>query len=202
MKKVVLLTIAMLTLAAVAQAEAPKGGLGFRSLSLGATGQLVNSNVTFTATPAIGIRHWVSEDVGFDLALGFTSVSAKGGTPTVEGDEGSGIAFDLGVPIALKKWDRVTFMVRPGFTYGTATAKDKLSPLPPNEFETKVASFAGEFEVEWMVAERLGISAAHGIAYRSIKFEDNDAPPSKTEVTGFETTGANFTSLGFHVYLW
>lgn len=202
MKRLTILAAAMLTLATAAHAQGTMGGLGFRSLSVGVASQLNNTNIDFSATPAIGIRQWLSEKVAVDLAVGFTSLSAEGGTPTVDLDEGTGFALDAGIPFALKKWDRVTFMVRPGFTYGSAEVKDKLDLTPPNEFTTTALSVSGELEVEWMLADRLSISAAHGIAYRSIKLEDNDTPADETKVTGFETTGDNFTSLGFHVYLW
>ena len=201
MKKLVLTAVAMLTLTAAALAQGTMGGPGFRS-SAAAGNVLVNSGISFEVSPTLGIRHWISESVGFDLGLGFASLSAEGGTPSVEADEGSGFAFDVGVPFAAKKWDKVTFILRPGVTYGTAEAKDKLATVPPTEFTSKFMAVSGEMEVEWMVADRLSISAATGIVYRSIKLEDNDVPASEAEVTGFETTGSNFTTLGFHVYLW
>ena len=53
-----------------------------------------------------------------------------------------------------------------------------------------------------MIAERLSISAAHGVAWSSFKLEDNDSPANELTITGFSTVGDNFTTLGFHVYLW
>jgi hypothetical protein len=49
-----------------------------------------------------------------------------------------------------------------------------------------------------MVADNVSISAAHGIAYNSMK--DDGTPEIK--FTSIGTTGSNFTQLGFTVYLW
>lgn len=176
-----------------AQTE-PMGGLGFRSTGL-STGVL-----GVTASPTIGIRQWFSPQFGGDVAVGFVSFSQEfNGTET---DQATGFAFDLGLPISLKSWDRVNFILRPGFAYGTSTVEDKTAPVPPNEIKATVWAVSGEFEVEWMLAEKVSISAAHGIAYNSVKLEDNDSPAATLETKGFGTIGSNFTQLGFHVYLW
>ncbi len=194
MKKLIATAFALLTLATAAFAQDPMGGLGFRS------GGALDTGLGFSASPTVGIRQWFTSQVGVDAAIGFTTFSAElNGTKT---DEGNGFAFDIGVPISLKSWEKVNFIFRPGFVYATATAKDKTSPTPPNELKATVYAFSGEFEVEWMIAEKLGISAAHGIAYSSGKLEDNDSPVNEGKVNGFSTIGGNFTEVGFHVYLW
>ena len=203
MKKLITLAAAMLLVAAgSAQAAGDTmGGLGFRSLD-GPTNTLTNSFVQFSTSPAIGVRHWFSEQAGVDLAIGFTSLSVEGGNPSTKADEGSGFVFDAGIPWSVRKWEKVNFIFRPGFTYGTAEAKDKLATTTPNKETSTFLSVSGELEVEWMVAEKVSISAAHGIAYRSLELKDNGTPEGKTKVSGYDTTGNNFTTLGFHVYLW
>jgi hypothetical protein len=191
----------LIVTAGSAQADGPMGGIGFRSLD-GPSISLANSFVSFTTSPAIGIRHWFSEQAGVDLAVGFSSLSAEGGTPSTKADEGTGFVFDAGIPWTVRKLDKVNFIFRPGVTFGTATAKDKLATLPPNKLTSTLLSVSGELEVEWMVTDKVSISAAHGIAYRSIELKDNATPENKVKVTGFDTTGSNFTQLGFHVYLW
>jgi hypothetical protein len=194
LKKLITTAFALLTLAGAAFAQDPMGGLGFRS------GGALDTGLGFAASPTVGIRQWFTSQVGVDAAIGFTTFSTEiNGTKT---DEGSGFAFDLGVPISLKSWEKVNFIFRPGFVYATATAKDKTIPTPPNELKATVYAFSGEFEVEWMIAEKLGISAAHGIAYSNGKLEDNDSPVNEAKVNGFSTIGGNFTEVGFHVYLW
>jgi hypothetical protein len=192
MKKIVLIAMVATLLAASARADGKMGGLGFRSLNP-------------SSSPTIGVRQWVSERIGLDGAIGFfTQRVGSGGTDTTANGllDGSGFSFDLGVPISAKKWDRVNVIVRPGFGYGTATANDKTFPTPPNKYTFTEMSFRAELEVEWMVVDRLSISASHGIAYQSTRQRDNASPAREIKESGFETTGNNFTTLGFHVYLW
>jgi len=177
------------------------GGIGFRTLD-GPSNSLTNVPVSFSVSPALGIRHWFSEKAGVDLAVGFTTLSLESGPPTTKTDEGTGFVFDAGIPWAVKKWEKVSFIFRPGVTYGTAEAKDKLSAAAPNKFTTSLLSVSGELEVEWMVTDKVSISAAHGVAYGDIEIKANTSPESKTKLTGWDTTGNNFTTLGFHVYLW
>jgi hypothetical protein len=177
------------------------GGIGFRSLD-GPSNSLTAAPVSFSVSPALGIRHWFSEKAGVDLAVGFTTLSLELSPPTTKTDEGTGFVFDAGIPWALKKWEKVSFIFRPGVTYGTAEAKDKTAPTAPNKFTSTLLSVSGELEVEWMVTDRVSVSAAHGIAYRDVELKDNSSPENKAKITGWDTTGNNFTQLGFHVYLW
>ena len=173
-----------------AQMTEPMGGIGFRSSALsGALG--------LSLTPTLGIRQWFTGLIGGDVGVGFLSLKDEiNGTTT---EETTGFAFDVGLPISLKTWDRVNFILRPGFAYATATLEDLTLPI---EFKATVYSVSGELEAEWMLAERLSVSAATGIAYNSLKIEDNDVPANTFESKGFNTIGTNFTQLGFHVYLW
>lgn len=193
--------ITMLLSATSAFAATTMGGLGFRTLN-GPSNLLDNANVSFSVSPAVGVRQWLTEKVGFDAAIGFSSLESEQNNPSLKLDKGTGFVFDIGMPVVLKKMDKVNFIVRPGLTYGTATATDKTLASAPNEFETKLMSFSGEFEVEFMLTDNLSISAAHGISYSSVKVSDNSSPSNEIELKGFETTGNNFTQLGFHVYLW
>jgi hypothetical protein len=201
-RKLILVALATALSASVASA-AMMTGLGFRSLSNGPATPLANSPFAISATPAIGIRSWLNERYGIDISAGFATIKTEVGDPSVDLDSGTGYVFDIGVPISAKKWDKVNVLFRPGFTWGQATAKDKTTPTAPNELKTKVMSLTGEIEVEYMLVDKLSISAAHGVAWRELKLEDNASPAGQLgKATGFETTGENFTTLGFHVYLW
>jgi hypothetical protein len=197
MKKIVTFAclLTLIATAAFAQGSTSMGGFGFRqgaSLNTGPVG--------ISASPTVGIRQWFTSQMGADLAVGFVSTTLDvNGTKT---DEGTGFAFDLGLPISMKSWDKVNVIFRPGFAYESATAKDKTSPTPPNELKATVYAVTGELEVEYMMADKLSISAAHGIAYSSTKIEDNGSPVNEAKLNGFGTIGNNFTTLGFHVYLW
>jgi hypothetical protein len=184
-----------MTFAGVASAAAPMGGLGFRvreGLDLGPVG--------FAASPTVGVRHWFSEQMAVDGAIGVTSFTIESNGTKV--NESTGFSFDAGVPISLKSWDKVNFILRPGIIYATGTAKNPSVTTPPNELKASAFMFTAEFEVEWMVADNLAVSAAHGFGYSSLKIEDNDSPVNEAKISGFDTTGGSFTELGFHIYLW
>ena len=179
MKKTLISAAALMLVmgAASVHAEGMKGGLGFH-----------NSDAP------IGIRHWVSEKMAVDLGIGFSSADAGSETLT-------DFTIDAGLPISMKKWDKVNFMLRPGIQYKTQDFffDADSDPLTADTKE-KINTFgvSGEFEVEVMLAENFSVSAAHGLAYTSTKLDVSGAK----SVSGFGTTGNNFTTIGFHVYLW
>ena len=160
--------------AASAHAEGVKGGLGFHN----------------TEAP-IGIRHWVSEKMAVDLGIGFSSADAGSETLT-------GFTIDAGLPISMKKWDKVNFILRPGIIYNTEDVFYDDGINPPSKEKFNTFGVSGEFEVEVELAENFTVSAAHGIGFSSSKLDISGAE----SVTGFSTTGNNFTTIGFHVYLW
>lgn len=160
--------------AASAHAEGMKGGLGFH-----------NSDAP------VGFRHWVSEKMAVDLGIGFSSADA--------GDESlTGFTIDAGLPISLKKWDKVNFMLRPGIQYNTEDVFYDNGVDPISKEKVNTFGVSGEFEVEVELAENFTVSAAHGLGFSSQKLDVSGAE----SVTGFSTTGNNFTTIGFHVYLW
>ena len=194
-KKLAFACLLMMVAVGAHAQDGPMGGFGFRS------GAALNTGpVGFSTSPTVGIRHWFTSQMGGDIAVGFATASVEGNGTKLEED--TGFAFDLGLPISMKSWDKVNVIFRPGFVFVSATAKDKTSPTPPNELKATAYAVSGELEVEWMLAEKLSISAAHGIAYSNVKVEDNDSPVNELKVNGFNTIGSNFTQLGFHVYLW
>lgn len=161
-----------------------KVGLGFRS-----------------SEAPIGIRWWFSKQVALDAGIGFTSEKLNftdtNGDPADESF--STFSFDVGMPLALKSWEKVHFLLRPGVTY-TSTDDINLFFDTDGQFKEKRNTFAvtGEFELEVFLAKNASLSASHGIGFASTKL---DVPGEKSD-TIFGTFGSNFTTLGFHVYLW
>ena len=209
MKKLMTLAAALLLMAAPsAQAADTMGGLGFRTFAgpVGAitvpTSLTTTTDIPFGTSPTIGVRQWFTEKVGVDLAIGFSSLSLKQDPGGVKFGDGTGVVVDVGIPIVAKKMDKVNFIFRPGFTYGQAKAKNKFLLAPNDEFTVTLASVSGELEVEYMLTDQLSISAAHGIAYRTVNSKDNASPAITSKIAAFESTGSNFTQIGFHVYLW
>ena len=198
MKKIVILAAAvtMLTGAFSAQAaEGMKGGLGFH-VGDSPTSNVLGFILPFSPkpSPTVGGRQWFNEQVGVDFGVGYNSFKAEQGP---QSETWTGFSFDVGLPIVLKKFDKVNFIFRPGFQWGSIEDKDEtVSPTATVKYTS--TSVSGTFEAEWMVADNLSVSASHGIAWASLK--DDGTPELK--FTSIGTTGNNFTQLGFNIYLW
>jgi len=195
-KKLIFAAVAAsLLAAAVAQAAderpttmLPTGGFGFRSTftPLGAALAVPQ------AAPTIGIRHWFNEYVGADIGAGYYTREIK---PLPE--KFTGYTIDVGLPISIKRVsEKVNFMFRPGFVWSSLEDRDETPP--PLKIVWTTIGVTGELEVEWMVADKLSISASQGFGY----FQMHDDGNPKTTQTYTGNLGSNFTQLGFHVYLW
>ena len=178
LKKTILavLTLALMLAAGSALASEMKGSLGFHS----------------TAAP-IGIRYWMSPQVGLDVGLGVSSFKTESGSP-VTTDKSSGWNVDIGVPWSVKKWEKVNFLLRPGFMYGSSKSTP---PSGPSVTWTSMG-LSAEFEAEVMVVDNFSVSASHGLAWATQK---DDRTP-ETKYTNIYSFGDNWTRVGFHVYLW
>ena len=190
MRKTAVIAALLLLAAPSAHAEGTMGGLGFRTTASPFAYLKLSQNET---QPTVGGRHWFTEQVAVDVGIGYNQDKYEPATETW-----TGFSFDLGLPILLKKVsDRVLFLLRPGVQWGSLEDKNEyLAPTVTTKYT--MIGVSGELEVEWMVADRLSVSAAHGLAWH--RLEDDGSP--KTTATSFGTSGSNFTSLGFHVYLW
>jgi len=173
MKRLIcMVAIGLLATVGAALAQGPShysGGLGFHN-----------------SEAPIGVRWWLNgQKLALDAGVGFGSNDT--GTQTL-----SHWALDLGVPIALKTWDRVHFMVRPGILY---LSEDVPTSATTSETGTSLG-ILGELEAEFFVADNLSISASHGI-----EIVNNNPPGPGGSTTDWSTIGNNFTEVGFHVYL-
>lgn len=138
----------------------------------------------------LGIRWWVSDKLAIDAAIGIGSDE----NPAVD-ENLSHWAIDLGLPILLKRFDRLNFMVRPGLMFQSQEVV--VDPGPPVDTDNdNTMSIGAELEAEVFLTDHFTVSAAHGFA-----FVNND-PAVGSSTTDWGTTGANFTNIGFHVYLW
>jgi hypothetical protein len=165
---------------------ANKGGLGFR-----------------TSDAPIGMRWWFTDMIGLDAGVGFTSEKVNYlDQNSVPADESfNTFSVDVGVPIALKSWDKSKFVFRPGVLWTQLDDIDtflaEAAFTTPTKEKITDYSVTGELELEWFVAENASISASHGFGFRSVKRESDDKAN-----TIFGTFASNLTTLGFHVYLW
>jgi hypothetical protein len=136
----------------------------------------------------VGLRWWFSgQKIGLDVGLGF-------GSEEIADENFSHWALDVGLPVMLKSWDRVHFLVRPGIVYRSQEVVTDPGPPLVTDEDTSL-TLQGELEAEVFLADNFSVSAAHGLAIV------NTDPAAGGSSTDWGTTGANFTNIGFHVYL-
>ena len=176
MKRLICMAVfGLIVSAGAALAQGPmhySGGLGFHRVEA-----------------PIGIRWWLSgQKIALDAGVGFGSTDI--------GDESlSNWAIDLGLPIALKTWDKVHFMVRPGILYESQELVTDNGPPIVTDTETTM-TVLGELEAEVFLAENVSLSASHGIS-----IVNTNPAGGGSSTTDWNTIGNNFTQIGFHVYL-
>lgn len=137
----------------------------------------------------IGIRWWLNDKVALDAGLGVGSEESAAFDENL-----SRWALDLGVPILLRSFDRLNFMVRPGLMF--VNEETVTDPGPPVETgDDSFMTVGVELEAEVFLTNRFSVSAAHGFAFM------NTDPAVGESTTDWGTTGANFTNIGFHLYL-
>jgi hypothetical protein len=149
-----------------------KGGLGFHNVEA-----------------PLGVRWWLSSGkFAIDAGLGF----GENHDPATD-ENLSHWALDIGVPISLKRWDRVDFMFRPGVLYTSQEEVTGVAPITTDN--TTVLAVNAELEAEVFLADNVSFSAAQGFGIFSTEFAGGGSE------SNWGTTGANFTNIGFHVYL-
>jgi hypothetical protein len=137
----------------------------------------------------LGIRWWMNDKVALDVGLGVGSEENAGLDESL-----SHWAIDVGVPIRLQSFDKLHFILRPGLLY--QSQEDVIDAGPPVEKDNDTFMTIGaEFEAEYFFTDRFSVSAAHGFAIM------NRDPAVGESTSDWGTTGANFTNIGFHVYV-
>jgi len=169
----VLLALVTLTGVASAQgaAEHEQGGVGFHSIQA-----------------PLGGRWWLNPKFAIDAGLGFGSNEVGGG------ENLSHWALDIGVPITMRKFDRLSVLFRPGILYQSQEVITDPGPPVIKDNDTQMALNL-ELEAEVFLTDRFSVSASEGLSFI------NTSPAGGGSTTDWGTTGANFTTLGFHVYM-
>jgi len=145
----------------------------------------------------IGLRWWFSgQKVGLDLGFGFDSEPAA-----IDPDEKvTGFALEAGVPFVCHSWERVHALIRPGILYQSQEVGFDSDPGAGFTFDTETVTafdLSLEAEAEVFLADNMSVSAAHGLRFRSV-----DPGFGADSQTSFTTLGNNFTTIGFHIYLY
>ena len=155
-----------------------------------------------TNTP-IGGRLWSrGQRMGIDLGFGYHAedTALEDGRSTVFVT----LVGDFGVPITAARWDKLRFIVRPGFTVQSedaqvAAAVDDLG----NVIRSDVAKYytytaSGEFEVEYYVTSRFTASCGYGAEFSHSKLDY----PNTGSLNTSGTTATSLFQVGFHLYVW
>lgn len=154
-----------------------------------------NGSIGFhQAVAPLGVRWWLAnQKVAIDLGAGFRS------DPSVTyGDKHlTSLAISAGVPILVQSWSRMHVLVRPGVLYQTQQVDAAAGlPAPFATESVKTLTISGEIEAEAFLLENFSVSASTGIAYESF-----DPGFGGDKEKSFRTVGGNFTTVGFHAYL-
>jgi len=173
-----------------AEGESAPIGLGFH------TNAVHTPNATELRLDApVGVRWWMGpQKWGLDLGVGYASHHDD-----LADKNTADWSLDAGIPIALKRWERVRVIARPGITY--TSQEDYVPGSTAGTFEKitdKFTSFTGEVEAEVFLVQNVSLSASEGIGWVSY----NPGESGDKTTTDFTTFGRNFTAVGFHVYMW
>jgi hypothetical protein len=139
-----------------------------------------------TLSAPIGVRWWVAnQQVAVDLGFGI-------GSDDIGTESLMNWSLEAGVPILLRSWDRVHVLVRPGILY---TSQDEV--VGTTIESGTILDLSAELEAEVFLADNLSVSASHGF-----EISTNNPPGTGESTTNWSTFGNNFTTIGFHFYLW
>jgi len=145
------------------------------------------------AVAPLGVRWWLGgQKVGLDLGVGFASDPSL----PYPGEHLKSFALSGGVPICLRSWPRMHVLFRPGVLYQTQQVEASVFPAPFRTESEKTLTLSGEIEAEAFLLENFSVSASTGVAYESF-----DPGFGADKEKSFRTVGGNFTSVGFHAYL-
>jgi len=146
------------------------------------------------AAAPLGVRWWLAgQKAAIDLGVGFSSDPSL----LYPNKHLRTLAISGGIPICVQSWSRMHVLIRPGVLYQTQQLDAGAGP--PAAFTTeseKTLTISGEIEAEAFLLENFSVSASTGIAYES--FDPGFGDPKEKS---FRTVGGNFTTVGFHAYL-
>ena len=145
----------------------------------------------------LGYRWWFpGRMVALDLGFGFTSEPAA-----IDLNESEkSFAIEGGLPIVAYSWNRAHALFRPGVLYQSEQiGYDADGVTPGVQFATENQTRLDlmlEAEAEVFLVDNVSVSAAHGFGLH--RFDPGFGADSQTS---FGTRGNNFTTIGFHLYM-
>lgn len=160
------------------------------------------------STPAIGVRYWLSDTIGLDVALGFgyTTVGGTvdapvsgGGTSDIPGQSGFALAVHGGVPISVYHGEHYSFQLVPevdlGFGSGTIFGPNPDNDVDVGAFFFQIGARAGaEIHFGFIGVPQLALQGTVGVAlgFQSNTVEDDFGNPDGSTIT--TSTGLTFST--------
>lgn len=138
----------------------------------------------------LGLRLWLSDKVGLDLGIGFSSdpFNATGDNKTTWG-------LEVGAPIVMAGMgDETLFFIRPGIDYRSIPNPILGGPTPNPDNDETVFGVTGQLGVEHWFGKRFSLQVADGIAFYNID------PGVGGSHTVFQTQAFGISNIGFHYY--
>jgi hypothetical protein len=169
------------------------GWYGLGGVPLGAAGGGPSITVS---TPAVGVRYWLSEGVGLDVALGFGYTTSSGTVDTpdavtdIPGQSGFALTVHGGLPLSLYQGKHYSFQIVPeldlGFGSGTIFGATPDEDQELGAFFFQVGARAGaELHFGFIGVPQLALQATVGVsvAYVSGSLENNFGDPRGSTIT-------------------
>jgi hypothetical protein len=179
------------------------GWYGIEELAIGVEGAGPQLTVKI---PAIGVRYWLSDGVGLDVALGFGYTTASGtiDTPDAVTDipGGSGFALTVhgGLPLSLYQGKHYSFQIVPeldlGFGSGTEFGATMNDDQEVGAFLFQIGARAGaELHFGFIGVPQLALQATVGLSirYTSGSLENNFGDPRGSTITTVSGFSMNTT---------
>ncbi len=148
------------------------------------------------STPAVGIRYWLSETIGLDVAIGFGYTSTGGTVDSpdavvdIPGSSGFAMTVHGGIPISVYHGEHYSFQLVPeidlGFGSGTIFGMDANSDQDVGAFFFQVGARAGaEIHFGFIGVPQLALQGTVGLAlgYQSGTLENGFADTRGSTIT-------------------
>ena len=179
------------------------GWFGIGAVTLGIGDGMGGGRTIDVATPAIGVRYWLSDMIGLDVALGFGFASLGGtiDTPAVVTDINGGSGFALtvhgGLPISVYHGEHYSFQLVPeidlGFGSGTIEGVTPDDDTNVGAFSFQIGARAGaEIHFGFIGIPQLALQATVGLALR---YESNTVNNDFGNTAGSTITTVNRLSV-------